>query len=338
MKKYILLFLSLFVIPLHILACAGPSFQKYLSNEIDVILFEGSWGKDRDIESYRELSSELGLTYKIVGGDFINKREEFFDAHGNRKFKVLIFPGGDAVYWFENKSKSLPPPAIGMKTHNINCQGVRNVLDFVHSGGSSIGMCHCSTVMFSERGEWLNPSIRDAGNLEKQHLEYKGDFNRVCGIYAFKGTVVGPQREVWPYPNALFLPLKMNPENEIVREAKVPPVVHIIVTGAGSIIADAGQSLDIVAWFPNGTVAIAVVPYGSGRVILSGPHPNITGERAENWQKGMLGKYANWYGATEETIRENRKRMQANPDPDGEKPDWALAKSMLSYAFKEASK
>jgi glutamine amidotransferase-like uncharacterized protein len=338
MKKNILLLLSLFVISPHIIGCTGSSFQKYLRNEIDVILFEGSWKKGFDIESYRELSEELGLTYKIVGADFINNREEFFDAQGNRKFKVLIFPGGDAAYWFEKKPKSLPPPAAGMIKQNINCQGVKNVLDFVHSGGSAIGICHCSTVMFSERGGWLNPSVRDAGNLEKQHPDYKGDFNRVCGIYAFKGKVVGPQREVWPYPQALFLPLKMNPENEIVREAKVPPVVHIIVTGAGSIVADAGQSLDVVAWFPNGTAAIAVAPYGLGRVIMSGPHPNITGERAARWREGMMGKYASWYGTTEETIRQNKKTMQANPDPDGEEPDWALAKAMLSYAYKQASK
>ena len=55
-------------------------------------------------------------------------------------------------------------------------------------------------------------------------------------LYAFEGIIVGPQETNRPYPKDIFLPLKMNPENEIVREANLPPVIHIIVTGAGSII------------------------------------------------------------------------------------------------------
>jgi hypothetical protein len=35
-------------------------------------------------------------------------------------------------------------------------------------------------------------------------------------------------------------------------------------------------------------------------------------------------------------IRNNRKIIQSNPDPDGPEPDWALAKAMLSYAYTKA--
>jgi hypothetical protein len=130
----------------------------------------------------------------------------------------------------------------------------------------------------------------------------------------------------------------MNGENEVVREGKRPPVVSVMVSGAGSIIPHKGQSLDVVAWFPNGTAAIGIVPYGSGRIILSGPHPNWTGERAERVREGMMcGDYARWCGLTEEMIRNNRKIISANPDPDGPEPDWALAKAMLSYAYRKAA-
>jgi hypothetical protein len=343
MKIKIILFLILFSISLHALSCTGPSLQKDFRPKrdailFDVILFKGAGERQLDVLSYQAIAAELGLTCKVVDGNFINRREEFFDFIGRRKFKVMIFPGGDPDYWFEKRPKWLPPPAEGMLTHNINCRGVSNVLDFVKSGGSVIGICHCSTQLFSSRAGWLNPHGGDSGNLEKRYPEFKGKFNAICGTYAFKGIIVGPQEEVWPYPMALFLPLRMNPENEIVREAKVPPVVHIIVTGAGSIIPDEGQPLDVVAWFPNGTAAIGVVPYGSGRVILSGPHPNITGERVKIWRKVKMGNYAKWHGATEKTIQENWEKMHSNPDPDGPEPDWALAKAMLSYAYKEASK
>jgi len=343
MKIRIILFSILFSISLHALSCTGPSLRKDFRPKrdailFDVILFKGQHERLFDVLSYLEIAAELGLTAKVVDGNFINRREEFFDINGRRKFKVMIFPGGDPGYWFEKRPKGLPPPMEGMLTHNINCQGVSNVLDFVKSGGSVIGICHCGTGLFSSRKGWLNPRPADSGNLEKRYPEEKGNFNAICGTYAFKGIIIGPQEEVWPYPMALFLPLRMNPANEIVREAKVPPVVHIIVTGAGSIIPDEGQPLDVVAWFPNGTAAIGVVPYGSGRVILSGPHPNITGERVKIWRRGIMGNYAKWFRVTEKTIQENWEKMHSNPDPDGPEPDWALAKAMLSYAYKEASK
>lgn len=260
MKKNTL-FLILFVLSLTTLSCTVPTLQKdlKLEPEIDVILF---WGDSAfaDVFSYREIARALGLTSKIVDGDFINSRREFFDINGRRKFKVLIFPGGDAAYWFAGKPNWLPAPADNTMTHYIDCRGVGNVLDFVKSGGSVIGICHCSTVLFSSRGGWLNPGFNDSGNLEKKYPDYPGNFSAQCGVSAFKGRVIGPQKEVWPYPNALFLPLRMNPENEIVKESKVPPVVHVLVTGAGSIIPDEGQPLDVVAWFPNGTAAIGVAP------------------------------------------------------------------------------
>ena len=340
MKKRVTLFSILFSISLHSLSCTGAGPQKDFRPArdailTDVILFKGQAERVLDVVTYQEIAAELGLTTKVVDGDFINRREEFFDVSGRRKFKVIIFPGGDAGYWFEKRPKW--PPMKGMITHNINCRGVSNVLDFVKSGGSAIGVCHCGTGLFSSRKGWLNPRPADFGNLEKTYPEEKGNFNAICGTYAFEGIIIGPQKEVRPYPVALFLPLRMNSENEIVREAKVPPVVHIIVTGAGSIIPDEGQPLDVVAWFPNGTVALAVVPYGSGRVILSGPHPNITGERAEIFRKRIMGNYAKWFRVTENTIQENWGKMNSNPDPDGPEPDWALSKAILSYAYKEAS-
>jgi hypothetical protein len=253
MKKRVTLFSILFSIFLHILSCTGPGPQKDLRPATDailtdVILFKGQAERVLDVVTYQEIAAELGLTTKVVDGDFINRREEFFDVGGRRKFKVIIFPGGDAGYWFEKRPKW--PPMKGMITHNINCRGVSNVLDFVKSGGSAIGVCHCGTGLFSSRKGWLNPRPADFGNVEKTYPEEKGNFNAICGTYAFKGIIIGPQKEVRPYPVALFLPLKMNLENEIVREAKVPPVVYIIVTGAGSIIPDKGQPLDAVAWFP----------------------------------------------------------------------------------------
>jgi hypothetical protein len=341
MRMYALFLSIVFILSSQILSCRGPEPQKYFKIESDVILYKGGWQDNPDIRPYEEIALELGLSSKVVDGDFINKREEFFDANGQRRFKVLIIPGGEHRYWFEKRLPGLRPPPAGVTPDRINCQGVQNILDFIKSGGSVIAMCHCGTTLFSSRAGWLNPSIEEArlGMWDKTNPNHKGLFNWMCGVYAFEGIIVGPQETNRPYPKDIFLPLKMNPENEIVREASLPSVIYIIVTGAGSIIPYENQPLDVVAWFPNGTPAIGIVPYGSGRIILSGPHPNITGQRAEKWREAMMcGDYARWCGFTWEMIRDNRKIIQSNPDPDGPKPDWALAKAMLSYAYKKASR
>jgi hypothetical protein len=340
MRQYARSLLMLFMISSQMLSCTGPELQKHLASERDIILYKGGWENNPDIRPYKEIASELGLTTKVVDGDFINRREEFFDTNGQRRFKVLIIPGGEHMYWFEKRPRKVEPPPKGLTPDKINCQGVNNILDFMKSGGSVIAMCHCGTTLFSSRAGWLNPNMEEGrlGMWDKTHPNYQGWFNWMCDSYAFEGIIVGPQETNRPYPKDIFLPLKMNPENEIVREANLPPVIHIIVTGAGSIIPYKNQPLDVVAWFPNGTAAIGVVPYGSGRIILSGPHPNITGQRAEKWrEKMMCGDYARWCGLTGEMIRNNRKIIQSNPDPDGPEPDWALAKAMLSYAHKKAA-
>jgi hypothetical protein len=92
-----------------------------------------------------------------------------------------------------------------------------------------------------------------------------------------------------------------------------------------------------VGWFPNGTAAIGIVPYGQGRIIMSNPHPNITGPLAKRFRSTVMTEHARRWGWTEEMIKEGQKLIQQTPDPDGPEPDWALAKAMLFYAYKKAS-
>jgi glutamine amidotransferase-like uncharacterized protein len=329
MIKYAFSILLSFMLLLLNFSCSGHQIQKYLKNEIDVILFSPvQFGGPRDIKSYGEISAELDLTTKEVSHEFINQRASFFDKDGRRKFKVLIIPGGEPYRWFEQ--------TMG---HGLNCEGVKNILDFVESGGSVIAICVCGSSLFVTYYERLGPLLEEAQRGE-WHKTYRlsGYFRRFCGMNAFKGVVRGPQETNRPYPKTRFLPIKMNPENEIVREAKVPSTIYMIVSGGGSLLPDEGQPLDVVGWYPNGTVAIGVVPYGRGRIVLSNPHPNITGKEAEGMQRGSgwEGRARRW-GWTNEMIKEDRIRTKDDSDPDGLEPDWALAKSMLSYAYKKAS-
>jgi glutamine amidotransferase-like uncharacterized protein len=332
-RKQALLSFILVGLSLHILSCASYKTEtQSVETHAEVILFmpqeyKGvAVGCRADIISYRKISEELGYPHKTVDHRVINTRESFFDEGGKRKFRVLIFPGGESYRWFEQ-----------VTGEGINCRGVKNILDFIESGGSAIAICICGPSLFSTWMEFLNPGLKQAqrGEWDKT-IRTPGKFKQFCGVYAFRGGLRGPQETNRPYPKALFLPIKMNPDNEIVRKANLPPVIHQIVVGGGSILPDDSQPLDVVGWFPNGTAAIGIVPYGQGRIIMSNPHPNITGQRAERWRRGVMSTHAKRWGWTEEMIREGQKLIQETPDPDGPKPDWALAKAMLSYAYKKA--
>jgi glutamine amidotransferase-like uncharacterized protein len=331
--KQALLFSILVGISLQILSCASYKTEtQSIEAHEEVLLFYPQKYKGvpvgcyADIISYRKIAEELGYPHNTVDHQFINTRESFFNNNGKRKFRVLLFPGGEPNRWFEQ--------AVG---EGINCQGVKNILDFIESGGSAIAICICAPSLFSTWMEFLNPTLKQAqrGEWDKTWRS-PGWFKRFCGVYAFKGVLRGPQESNRPYPKAVFLPIKMNPDNEIVREANLPPVIHQIVVGGGSILPDDGQPLDVVGWFPNGTAAIGIVPYGQGRIILSNPHPNITGQLGEKWRRGVMSTHARRWGWTEEMIREGQKLIQETPDPDGPEPDWALAKAMLSYAYTKA--
>lgn len=311
--------------------------------EVDVLLFCPGRGMDGlfnrlDIKSYEKLAKKLGLsTSQELGYSFINKRETFFDAQGQRKSKVLIIPGGIPPHWFEQTKGS---------ENSITCKGVKNILNFIESGGSVICICFCGSSLFVKTQEWL---CSTRGEISKgRYDEYyvhrqEGYFKQFCGVYAFNGIVRGPQESnmekvpgLPPYPRIKFLPIKMNPENEIVREANLPSVIHQVVVGGGSIIPDKDQPLDVVGWYPNGTAAIGIAPYGKGIIIMSNPHPNTSGRMADLFKQGVMGTHARNWKWTEAEIVKGQKLIQNLNDPDGPLPDWELAQAMLSYAYKKA--
>jgi glutamine amidotransferase-like uncharacterized protein len=304
-----------------------PLFVFHGAKAEDVMIFHiEKYDSYQDVLTYGDLARELKLSSRVVDYRFLNDKTSFFDAEGRRKFKVLVLPGGEPYRWFEKKEGK-----------GISCQGVDNILKFIESGGSVIAVCICGSSIFASSEEWLNPSLEEAQQgLWTRTNRWPGAFKAFCGVEAFKGKLRGPQETNRPYPTPRFLPIRMNPENEIVRSAGLPPEIYQVVVGGGSILPDPGQPLDVVGWFPNGTAAIGIVPYGKGHIIMSNPHPNITGETARKWIANSAKHMRRW-GWSEKMIKEAMQQFETEGDPDGPGPDWALAKGMLSYACKKAS-
>jgi glutamine amidotransferase-like uncharacterized protein len=324
MEKFSTLILVTIISLIYLAACSAPKIGE--TSTPDVALYKTRF--ELEIRSYENISKAIGLSSMRVDHHFINKRESFFDENGQRRFEVLILPAPLLAWeYFGN------PPGTG-----INCEGVENIYDFIESGGSVIGLCWFGSALFSSNAERFQcyPWESQRGLWDCRH-SFLGFFYRMCGSYAFKGVISGPQESNRPYPKSRFLPIKMNATNEIVQQAKLPRFVHQLVVGGGSIIPSQGQLIDIVGWYPNGTVAIGVVPYGKGHIIMSNPHPNITGEdvkalHSEGWETHVR-KDLFW---TEDMISKEKQVLKNMIDPDGWEPDWALAKGMLSYAYKKA--
>jgi len=312
-----------------------PAFAAVIqfdSEEAQVIIFHpgAEHGSPRDISTFTGISTFSELSVRTVDYRFINKRESFFDGSGKRKFKVLIMGGGEGHNWFR---QALGDPGL-------SCTGVKNIMNFIESGGSVIAICICGSTLFASEMEWLNPNEKEAqmGLWDRKH-SHPGHFKRLCGVSAFKGLVRGPQETNRPYPKKLFLPIRMNLENEIVRGANLPAIIPQIVVGSGSLFPEKDQPLDIIGWYPNGTIAMGIVPYGAGRVILSNPHPNQTGvDAARSREEAISGKHARKWGWTDEMMKEMSKIIQENPVPSRqqERDSWNLARAMLLYAYRKA--
>ena len=153
-------------------------------------------GSYSDLHSYRDVAKELGISTMMVNHRFINRTESFFDESGQRRFKVLIFPGGESYRWFDQVTGD-----------GITCQGTKNILSFINSGGSVIGICAASSSLFASTKEFLNPDLEEArrGEWKKTH-RHSGFFKEFCGVSVFKGVVRGPQESNRPYPTISFLP------------------------------------------------------------------------------------------------------------------------------------
>ena len=186
MRNNALSFLILFGISCFIFPSASAAVIQFGSEEAEIIIFHpgAEHGSPRDIATFTGIATFSELSVRTVDYRFINKRESFFDGSGKRRFKVLIMGGGEGHNWFR---QTLGGPGL-------SCAGVKNIMNFIESGGSVIAICICGSALFASEVEWLNPSEKEAqmGLWDRKH-SHPGHFRRLCGVSAFKGVVSGPQ-------------------------------------------------------------------------------------------------------------------------------------------------
>ena len=312
-------------------ATSTPSSGPPLTQVRVVFFFIPRAANDADRVTIGPLCEDLGFSFEVRSYKFVNDEEQWFDKGGKRKFDVLIIPGGDPPKWFEKSSGS-----------GIDATGCQNIRKFISTGGSVISICHSGPSVFAkthiliaQKQVQAHPGVKWAPFVYDHPgfmVMYYG------GAPIFKGDVRGPQESNMPYPRIRFLPIKLNKGNPIIEKAALPDTLHLSVVGGGSLIPDRDQTMEVIGWFPNGTVAIGVVRYGDGHLYMVAPHPSITLENSGAFMKRLVsGPYARAWGVTEEQVSEALSILDREGDPDGPAPDLTLMKAILKDAAARAS-
>ena len=288
-----------------------------------------------DQTTLEALCRELRFSVAPWTSEFVNDEANWFDEKGQRKLDIFIVPGGDSYRWFEKKIDG----SFGI---GINEKGCRNIVKFIESGGSCIGICHVGPALFARTWIWkglTGKMVEDGMKWGPYVHSGPGGMLNVYGVTAiFKGTVMGPQESNIPYPRVRFLPIELNQENPIVKKARLPHAVHLMVAGGSSQIPTPSQPIEVIGWFPNGTAAISVLKHGNGHLYMVAPHPNITLENGRDQIRNLIsGKYARMMGLNDQQINEAVSILNREGDRDGPTPDLMLMKAILVDAAERAT-
>ena len=291
-----------------------------------VVFFGNPHADPVDRLTMGEVCKELGFSFETRDYRFLNDETKWFDANGQRRFHIIIFSGGHSEKWFEKEVGS-----------GINESGCQNIKKFISKGGSCWAICYSGNSVFSGTAEFVefmgtNQTVQVLGRMVK----YCG------GAPIFKGKVVGPQRSNRPYPRVRFLPIKLNMENYIVKEAKLPEKVYLSTVATPSLIPSRGQSMEVIGWFPNGDAAIAIVKYGEGHLYMVPPHVSQTLEIVLDGEANYIRRwetieYYKQMGVSKKKFDECKQVLITEGDPDGSGPDRILAKELLRDAANRAS-
>ncbi len=206
--------------------------------QADFAVYTGSGTWEPSITAFENFLEWKGLTWREVNKNDIN----YGRLIGN--YRGLFMPGGWA----------------GDYNRDIKNSGDQHIRNFIVNGGAYIGM---------SAGAYY---ACDVTIWEGNIYDYPSDL--------FDGECVGPIPEIAPWPEYTMAMMNMN----LQHEANIfePMQRDILYYGEPYFVAYPGQEMQVFAsWIvpanpaANGKPGIIGFNYGSGRVLLVGPHPEI---------------------------------------------------------------
>jgi len=204
----------------------------------DFAIYTGSGTWEHSITAFEKFLEWKNLSYEEISAWNLNHESLI------GKYNAIFFPGG----WAYNYKKSI---------HDF---GNQNIRDFISSGGAYIGM--------SAGAYYACDNVRWEGQDYPYYLNL------------FHGDCIGPIEEIAPWPNYLMTTMSINQNHEAnIYEHSTEDILYY---GEPYFIPYQSQEMQTLAsWnVPSNpsldkTSGIISFNYGSGRVILVGPHPEI---------------------------------------------------------------
>ena len=215
----------------------------------------GAWIPGLD---YIQVSLENNnLLTKRISRQEINSEE--FDIS---KFKVIIFGGGFAYPGY---------------TVHINEQGKKNISEFVSNGGNVIGICAGAYFFCNE--------VQFEGNIYGDESGYDLDF--------FNGKCSGTLQGLAPYPEWNIVNVKFN-QTQYIEQFSADQFETNIWYAGGPYFIPYNYDYESIAVYKNedstwnNELAVILVPYENGKVILFGPHPEVIGDGVSHLNRKIL--------------------------------------------------
>ncbi len=154
------------------------------------------------------------------------------------RYKAICFPGGYAYYY----------------KLAINDSGIQKIRRFVRKGGAYLGIC-AGAYFASDSVQWEEDGL----------LDYPLDL--------FDGVAIGAIDSIAPWDQYTMTQVNLNPNHPINQFE--PSYEMILYYGGPYFRKHAGANMDTVGTWQSyyNLPGIVTCTYGSGRVLLMGPHP-----------------------------------------------------------------
>ena len=197
------------------------------------------------VTAIKNMLTTSGRTYEEISDSDLNYSTQDFSS----LYKVILFPGGYATWY----------------NYFINKTGKERIRSFVKSGGGYLGIC-AGSYFAVDKVEWGGVTYDDESGYD---------------LDLFPGTGVGDIKKIADYYAGKWIMYTFNFENEnsILSSYKtVPYSEDIIYLGGPYFSTDKGSESKVTTlatFADDGQPGIVAFQYGSGKVVLFGPHPEI---------------------------------------------------------------
>lgn len=239
--------IAVLVLCLCLFAFFGPqgmnckvSANEYAPEVISIALYNGSGACRSCMMAMKNMFEWMNCNVTIIDeGIIIDGQLEGYD--------VLAVPGGEVVY-------------------DVGQQGKANIQNFIRDGGGYLGICAgaywaADYELWKANPDFPPPAYMVLGNESNLDL--------------FPGVARGPLEQI-----NLFFTYAM-PKINIVNHnhpitSGLPDQMQILYAGGCELLPYEGANVTILGTYDaTGTPAIVAFEYGSGRVFITGPHPEF---------------------------------------------------------------